>query len=370
MKTKIALLLVSLPLLAYGGEQLYHVYRNPQQTTLTCDQLAQQHPSARWIRVTGCELDYMNAAFPQSGGRITEILFPVRAVGRPLTEPAALVATTRDPDVLAVAQNAIAGATPADQEAYLVAMLRIVTMLKASREVEGYARTGVVERALAARAMATLKTPAAPGYILLDLHTRPRVLVPAVIAWTGIVLLAIGLFATRRRRVPAAVDVAVGEPASIVPMAEAPVPDAVALDAAPAGVVAVTVPAVVEVPAPLSTLPTMMLLNIPTSAGLDAIEHAPALGSRSDVIAILAGALPGIEFDEGGHGVAEQPDASLTIELGPSEPVWTATVKVRGPGATQAIAALSRATTWRVYIPKHGAFVEADVPEPEEVIPG
>ena len=95
--------------------------------------------------MSGCDIDYLGAGYRESEGQIIELFFPIRPPAQARTTPAALVVATSDSDVLAVAQNTIGGGQQPDQEAFLVMMLRIVTMLKVSREVEGYARSGVME---------------------------------------------------------------------------------------------------------------------------------------------------------------------------------------------------------------------------------
>jgi hypothetical protein len=336
---RIVLLLLSLPLLAIGGQGLYGVARNPQQVAVTCAEVARQRPRALWLRVTGCELDYLNPGYRESRGQMTELFFPVRPAGQPRTAPAALVVATRDPEALAVARTAIGTGGRPDQEAFIVAMLRIVTILRASREVEGFARGGAIEVLRARRTLASLNAPLAAGYLVLDLHERPRALVPALetsagaLAFLGFVLLLV-----RGRRREATVE-PVEETESA---AKAPGP-----------------------PAPRTVLPPMMVLNLDPSATLEAIEHAPPLGPIADVRARLRAALPGTRLDKDGRGTVEGSDYSLRIDIGKTEPVWTATVVAEGDGAVAALRALAAATRWRLYVPKRGVFLGAERMEGE-----
>ena len=132
-----ALLSVSILLVALGGEGIYHGVLNRQQMALTCEEFAAQPPGSLWLRVSGCDIDYLGAGYRESKGQIVELFFPMRPAGQARTAPAGLVVATKDPEVLAVAQNTIGGGQQPDQEAFLVMMLRIVTMLKVSRESRG-----------------------------------------------------------------------------------------------------------------------------------------------------------------------------------------------------------------------------------------
>lgn len=332
MKLEIVLLAVGIPLLAFGGEKLYHAAGNPQQTTMTCEQFARERGRALWIRVTDCEIDYLGAGYSESGGRINEIFFPVRPAGQVRTEPAALVAATDDPDVLAIARDTMGENRQPDQEAFLVMMLRIVTMLKAAREVEGYARAGAVELLMTRRALAGLNTPLRPGYVVLDLHSRPSVLMPSIAAGAGAATLLAAVFVGLRRKAT-------------------PLPEPVAEAAQP--------PPAVELPSLVPRLPAMMLLNLDEGAGVEAIEHAPPLGSREEVAARLGEALGGLEFAEGRRATFEGPNFSLIVDLGPHEPVWTVTVEPSGSSAFDAALTLAGRTGWRLYVPKQGMFVDS-----------
>ena len=103
----------------------------------------------------------------------------------------------------------------------------------------------------------------------------------------------------------------------------------------------------------------MLLLNLPDTAGRDAIEHAPPLGQWPDVVHVLSEACAGIGFDESGRGLFEGADFSMTLDVGMSSslPVWTVTIRGRGHSALDAARRLAVSTGWRIFVPKHGAFL-------------
>src|SRR5262245_49077078 len=165
--TKSALLFVAVAIAAYGGNELYQAVRNRTQATVTCDEMLQTRPATRWIRATGCEIDYMGATWRETNGQIRELFLPVHPAGPQPSGPIAIVAATTDPEALAVAQGIVGDQRQASQEAFTVMGLRVVTILKASREVEGYARAGAIDRALARRALVGLSAPLAQDFVVI-----------------------------------------------------------------------------------------------------------------------------------------------------------------------------------------------------------
>ncbi len=330
---RIALLLVSILLLVIGGEGIYHAARSRQQIALTCQQVTEQPPRTLWLRVSGCDIDYLGAGYRESKGQIIELFFPVRPAAQGRAAPAALVVATRDSDVLALAQNTIGGGQQPDQEAFLVMMLRIVTMLKVSREVEGYARSGMMELLRTRRALAGLGATLAPQVLVLDLHARPDFLRPGIETVLGLLLLIPPLRRFARRS-----PVSTESPAVATAPGAAPQP--------------------VAGPAP-RRLPRLMLLNVDPEADASAVEHAAPLGTRIDIARRLAEVFTDFHVDGRGTGALHGEDWSLTLHLGADEQVWTVTVDARGDGSIGALETLTAATGWRMFVPKHGVFMHA-----------
>ncbi len=330
---KIALPLAGLLLVAAGAEGVYRVVRNQQQTTTGCEQFFRQPPPALWLRVTGCEVDFDNAAYRESGSHISELFFPIRPVNEPKTAPAVLVIATKDPNVLSVADGTIGGGRQPSQEASEVMMRQIIARLGIAREVEGYARSGPIELMQTRRSLAGLSAPLSPQLIVLDLHARPSFLAPGILAAAGVLLLLAFLIVNRRSK---------------------PRVEAAASEASTGG------DAEVGVEPAARRLPAVMLLNLPPGSGVAAVESAPALGTRSDVTEQISRLLGWVPVDGGGRGTLSGPDWSLTLDIGPDDQVWTIAAEARGEGSIRALATLARGTGWRMFIPRKGAFVEAD----------
>jgi hypothetical protein len=327
-----ALLLVSLVFLAHGGEGLYHAATNRQPVAVTCNQLVQQRPRALWLRVSGCDIDYLGAGYRESNGHLDELFFPMRPPSQPPTSPIALVVATSDPQVLAVAAKTIGNNQQPDQETYLVMMLRIVTMLRASKEVDGYARSGVIERLQTRRALAGLTAPLAPDFVALDLHAKPSFVTPGIEAGIGLVLLLAALASRRRAPRATPVDEAIGGDsdggdAFVAPTAR--------------------------------RLPAVMLLNLEPSAAARDLEHAPAFGSHEEVGERIVGILGPLGGAADRRKTVQGPDWSLAFDLGRDDRVWAIAVDARGSdGSIAALERLARETGWQIFVPRLGTFIE------------
>jgi hypothetical protein len=340
---KFLLLLVGVPLLTIGSEGLYHAIRNREQRVMTCEQFVRERPKAAWLKLTNCDVDYIGAGYRESNGRISELLFPIRPTGQPRNVPAVAIVATKDGAALGIAQRTIGNGQQPDQEAFLVMMLSIITSLEASREMDGYARVGVVEALNARRVVSGLGGPLDPSPVVIDLRAQPSIVVPGVeIAAGALAVLVFVLLQIRGRR---RVRAAAAEQADATSMPTA-------LDAAPAGT---------ESPAMVmpQRLRGLMLLNLPANAGVEAIETAPPLGNRADVVRKLEETLPDLRIDDSGRGLFDGPDCTIAVALGTNEPVAAAVLDARGEGAVTMIRALIAATGWRVFAPRRGVFVDA-----------
>jgi len=315
-----AVLLVSLVFLAHGGEGLYRAATNRQPVAVTCDHLVQQRPRALWLRVSGCDIDYLHAGYRESNGHLDELFFPMRPPSQPPTVPVVLVVATSDPQVLEIASTTIGNNQQPDQETYLVMMLRIVTVLRASKEVDGYARSGVIERIQTRRALAGLTAPLAPDFIALDLHANPSFVTPGIEAGIGLALL-LACFALRRRA-PLAAPVGQGR-----------------VDA--------------------RRLPVVMLLNLEPSATASDLENAPPFGSHEEVSERIVAILGPFDGPTDRRKTVQGPGWSLALDFGGDERVWTITADARGSdGSVAALERLARKTGWQIFVPKLGTFIE------------
>jgi hypothetical protein len=325
-----ALALAGLAGLAHGGESLYQARRNQQPLTLTCEQVAREPPSALWLRISGCSVDDA-AGYRESGGRVNELFLLVRPASQAPGAPVALVIATSDPGALAAAEATIGNHQQPSQDSYTQMMQRIVTSLNAGAGIEGYVRSGAIEKFRTRRSLAGLGALLAPDFVALDLHAKPSVLRPAIEVGIGLALLAVALFWRSRRAAPAAVQ------------EEPPAPDALAgRDAAPQA----------------SRIPPMMLLNLGPTSGPADLEFAPPLGTRVDVLQRLRAVLGESGGETDGRVKVHGSNWSLTLDVGQEDPIWTITVEALGDGSTDVLVRLARGTGWRIFMPKLGRFID------------
>jgi hypothetical protein len=334
------LLVPAVALLLLGAEGLYFAAAAGRAVATTCDRVATVRRSSPRLHVIGCTLDYAAAGYRQSrNGRIQELFVPARP-SNAASSAAPLVVAIQDPAVIAAARSATGGNSPASNAQLMDALRHAGAVLGVSSGIDGLARVGTIERFRTRRILSGFSTPIAADAIVLDLRGQPDYVRPVLALAAGGLLMYIAL-RFRRRSIPFARDTE-PLPADIVHEAEQ-------LTAHPPAVEPVA-------PLPLPVLPRLMLLNLDVTSGPDAIENAPALGSRRDVIEILCGVLPGLDMDDR-QRLLNRPDGSITLDLGASDPIATVIVEARGEGGAALAKEILLMTGWRAFAPKMGLFV-------------
>ncbi len=298
------------------------------------------------------EIDYASSGYRESRGEIYELLLPARPRGTGATA-APIVAVIRDPSALALVQSVVGGGrTPTPGQSVAV-MREVVTLTKTSIEINGLVRAGLIEGLRSRRILSGLSTPIDARAAVVDVGATPNLLRPSL-ALAGGLLLALGpMILGRRSRRP--VDFASGAAAEFV-------------EAELVAEFLITPPAWVSAPPATSAalptrtatlLPRLLLLNLDVSDGPEAIEGAPPLGTRDDVVAILYGLIPDLQPDESERVLCRQ-DRSIRLDLGADDPVRTVVVEARGQAGGALVKEVLGMTGWRAFAPKTGLFVTAD----------
>ena len=395
---KFALLIPAVAFLAFGTEGLYNASRARTQATVTCAQLRQGGPPSLNLRVTGCEIDYKGGAYREAGGSIEELFLPARPAGAPVNLPAPLVVATRIPGALAVAQPLMKSGTPVSRS--VQTMQQAAAAAGISGEITGLVRAGFLERLASRQVLSGLSSPLAANVILLDFNGSPSIVWPLSLIALGLASLStLGYLIRKSPSPPVPVVAESGDRESVLErlmpyatqVAEAAEPPAEEVNApapapsappppVPSAAAPIEVPTPIEVPAPVSPpkvayvpavqvtseetnhvrLPRVMLLKLDSSAGPEAIEMAPPLGTKDDVTALLREVFPDLEIDQAGRGAHEGPDHALAVDLGRDDTVYTAILDARGQTGITALRWVLETTGWRAFVPKAGRFVEAD----------
>jgi hypothetical protein len=365
------LLVPAAVLLLFGAEEIYHALRGSQEATLSCDQFAQARPSSPRVRVTGCEIDYGGAAYRETDGRLEELFLPARPAGK---GPAPIVVAVHDPAALAVAQTVLGSGRSATPDQSIAVMRKVVDVVKVSNEIDGLVRAGIIERFRSRRILSGFSTPVAADASVIDLHGTPDFMKPSLALAAGLLVAVLPLLPSRppRRRpqhaeasMPAndqddrEIGNTVETTGALDPLLkyahdeyfpETPEADRRVVEPPPSRAREL----------PLSvTLPGLLLLNLDVSSGPEAIETAPPLGARPEVVTILRGVIPNLEMDDSGRRLTRS-DGSVKLDLGSGNPVPTVVIEARGEAGVALVKEVLLMTGWRAFAPKTGLFVSVD----------
>jgi hypothetical protein len=355
---RLILLAPAAALLLFGAEGLYYAVRARHETVLSCDQFARSGAASPRVRVTGCAFDHNGAAHRRAGERIDELFLPARSSGDK-GGAAHLIVATRDPSALALAQTVFGAGRTATPEQSLAVMQKVVAVLGISNAIDGLARTGTIERLRSKRILSGFATPVAADAAIVDVRGAPDYLRPALALAAGILLVLPWLLSRGTRSAPAAKVEAPPRVAEELEPLHAyahdeyfPVSTPTDHDGQP------QTPETTERPITVA-LPALLLLNLDVSAGPDAIESAPPLGKRPDVVAILAGVIPDLHVDGSERRLART-DGSVKFDLGSGDTIATAVVEARGEAGVALVKEILLMTGWRAFAPKTGLFVSVE----------
>ena len=330
-------------LASLGVDGMYQALRDRTAATVSCGDLAAGLAVSNHLRVSGCELDLSGAGYHGEPDALTEVYVLTRVPGS--STPGRLIVATRDPSTLSAAQAVLAltqtGRTAA---ALAAARSRFAAALQRDSTLEGLARSGVVERGRTRRVLSGLPAPVAEDAVILDLGGKPDFVQPALALIAGTLLGALA-FVTPGRERPS--RLAAASPGAVATAATTPAFGARAGRPRSA------------TPARTVKIPRLLLLDVDQAAGPDAVEHAPPLGTRDDVIGILRGVVDELELDAPGRTLCHRSGA-LSLDLGAQDPVPTIVVDARGEAGAALAREILLVAGWRAFAPKTGLFVTAD----------
>jgi hypothetical protein len=356
---KLILLVPAAALLVFAGEGIYDAARGRQAVAIACDQLLRQRPPSPRLLVAGCEINYAGAGYRESGGQVEELFLPARPAGGQAL-PAPIVVATRDRAAIALARTVLGGGRVPTSQQSLDIMQKVVAGLNVSSVIDGLVRTGFLERFRSQRILSGLPPPIAADAVIVDLRGAPDFLRPGIALVAGALVTLLAFWPVRRGAERAAV-VPPPPPVSLPPPVR--LPEAASSQYDPE----LAFDELAHHPPPPETrpkaiavsLPRLLLLALDVSAGPEAIETAPPLGSRAEVVEILRGVIPDLAVDQA-RPVLARPDGSVHVDLGAADPVPTAVLDARGEAGVALVKEVLLMTGWRAFAPKTGLFVSAD----------
>lgn len=332
------LLVPAAALLALGGDGLYHALRSRDRVAIDCADFARARPSSHRVLVTGCELDYAGAGYRESNGKIEELLLPARPAGR--GAPAPLVIATRHPSALALVQSVLGGGKTASPQESVATMESAASAAGTAGPIDGLIRSGAIERIRTRRVLSGLpRSAVSPDAAIVDLNRRATFVQPVLALAAGLLLGMVALLPSATKRGASWSREGTAAPHDPIAGHERP-----HRSSAHGSTV---------------TLPRLLLLALDVTAGPDAVEEAPPLGSRRDVIARLHAIIPDAHADVA-HRRLSRGDESITVDLGAADPIVTAIVDARGEAGVALVKEILLMTGWRAFAPSTGLFVTID----------
>lgn len=197
------LLLIIPGALWYGGDGVYEYVQARSVEVIPCDALASAPPKGVYLRVTGCVVDLVGAAYleKKKGLQVvsSEVIAPLRRPNASQGELARIFVSTRDPKALDLVGRMIAYQLHDDRMAQLFKDQG--QALRAKRDVEGLARRGFRDDGSTRSEVERLSKNAGSDFVILDEGRQPELLLPALALALGLAGIAgIVAMALRHRK--------------------------------------------------------------------------------------------------------------------------------------------------------------------------
>lgn len=98
------LLIMPVVIAGYGIHHLYVYFANPEPVEVSIEQLISHPPRAKWVRVTGGQINLMEAVSETAFNKIDSVCVPIHPEGKGKDTISVLLLST-DPELLATAQQ-------------------------------------------------------------------------------------------------------------------------------------------------------------------------------------------------------------------------------------------------------------------------
>jgi hypothetical protein len=158
-------------------------------TASSCAAYEPRESSARWLRLSACGIDPLQAAYTTVGRTVTEVYLPLWTQGEAHDGATPLVLATRRPDYLALGEALLAASDATARRAALQGH----PVAGLGEELRGIVRPGSSLGSSEARTVSGLAELVRPDFVIVDDEATPDLRLGAGLTLAGLLLLALAL---------------------------------------------------------------------------------------------------------------------------------------------------------------------------------
>jgi hypothetical protein len=184
--------LIAIGLLIGGGQGIYTAVTNPKPKEIGIDEVAQQKPDAKWLRITGGVLDNANSAYTSAFGvgEASQVYIPLVGRTQDSTKlPIHVLVLTKDPDLVKFTNDSRklekSGSTDAATKEFL---LKNFERLRVARDVEGVVQFGISSGGKEESKIRALYQNLADDALILEEGEKPSVLASILMMAGGLLV--------------------------------------------------------------------------------------------------------------------------------------------------------------------------------------
>ncbi len=184
-----------------GGQGTYEAMTNRRPTEMTCGDVAQAAPHTSWLRLTGCVADVTDSVYRERGGEVKELFIPLRPAGPKDAKPVHVLLSTKDPQLLALAQEMVAVDKANKPSETLLFVVKNRDRLRVQRPIEGMVRSGIdKDDKVQSQIQGLRQKDLAADFVVLDDGREPRLGVSLAMLLGGVAILGSMVTVTASRR--------------------------------------------------------------------------------------------------------------------------------------------------------------------------
>ncbi|QJE97801.1 hypothetical protein [Luteolibacter luteus] len=184
--------LISVVLVVGGAQGFYTVFSNRKPVEVSIQDFLKQVPDAKWIKVTGGQLDTIHAVYNAGitqKSEAREIYVPVVAPGSDSSsEPIKLLLLTKDPQLVKFINDGNKLDESLSEEQALEFMLKNVDKLRPARDVQGLVQFGIDSNDKRRRKIADLYKNLADDAVILEDGKKPDIAQASFFLFGGLAL--------------------------------------------------------------------------------------------------------------------------------------------------------------------------------------